>query len=262
MHTPYGATECLPVATIEAAEVLSETAVQTDEGAGVCVGRKFDSIDWRVIRITDEPIATIEEAEELPPGEIGELIVRGPQASLQYATCREFNGQTKIQKSRAWASSLLCGTSLHGGEDAPARSETELAEPSWHRMGDVGYLDDEGRFWYCGRKSQRVESAGGPLFTECVESVFNTHPKVRRSALVGVGPRGRQTAVTVAEIEPSSQPETVREELIEIAQAHEHTCTIQHVLFHPRLPVDARHNAKIHREALAEWASDRVPEPA
>ena len=60
MHTPYGATECLPIATIEAAEVLDETAARTGQGGGVCVGRKFDTIDWRIIRITDEPIARIE----------------------------------------------------------------------------------------------------------------------------------------------------------------------------------------------------------
>jgi acyl-CoA synthetase (AMP-forming)/AMP-acid ligase II len=85
MHTPYGATECLPVATIEAAEVLGETAAKTAAGAGVCVGRKFDSIQWRVIRITDEPIENIDASEELPRGEIGELIVRGPQVSPGYA---------------------------------------------------------------------------------------------------------------------------------------------------------------------------------
>ena len=62
MHTPYGATECLPVSTIEASEVLGETAARTDEGAGVCVGHKFASIDWRVITITDVPIATFEDA--------------------------------------------------------------------------------------------------------------------------------------------------------------------------------------------------------
>ena len=61
-------------------------------------------------------------------------------------------------------------------------------------MGDVGYLDDAGRFWYCGRKSQRVETTDGPLFTECVEAVLNTHPAVRRSALVGIGPRGERSA--------------------------------------------------------------------
>ncbi len=84
MHTPYGATEALPVSTIEAREILGETAAATSKGAGLCVGRKFGSIEWRVIRITDEPIASIEDAEELPRGEIGELIVRGPQVSPAY----------------------------------------------------------------------------------------------------------------------------------------------------------------------------------
>jgi acyl-CoA synthetase (AMP-forming)/AMP-acid ligase II len=84
MHTPYGATEALPIATIEAQEVLGETAAKTNQGAGVCVGRKFDTIEWRVIRITDDPIRIIAEAEKLPPGEIGELIVRGPQVSPTY----------------------------------------------------------------------------------------------------------------------------------------------------------------------------------
>jgi acyl-CoA synthetase (AMP-forming)/AMP-acid ligase II len=167
MHTPYGATECLPVATIEAQEVLGETAVRTDAGAGVCVGRKFDSIEWRVIRITDEPIPTIDDAEPLPVGDIGELIVRGPQASPRYVTRAECNADAKIADV--------------GG--------------LWHRMGDVGYLDDQGRFWYCGRKSQRVVTANGPLFTECIEAVFNGHRDIEQSALVGVGPRYDQFPV-------------------------------------------------------------------
>jgi acyl-CoA synthetase (AMP-forming)/AMP-acid ligase II len=117
MHTPYGATECLPVSTIEAAEVLGKTMARTAEGAGVCVGRKFDSIEWRVIRIRDDPIAIIDDAELLPIGEIGELIVRGPQASPAYVTRPEHTAVTKIADNAY----------------------------SWHRMGDVGYLDAEGR---------------------------------------------------------------------------------------------------------------------
>ncbi len=185
MHTPYGATECLPVATIEASEVLGETAARTDEGAGVCVGRKFDSIEWRVIRITDEPIVSIDNAEELSVGEIGELIVRGPQASPRYITRIECNADAKIssESKRAGRSSAP-----HGGEDAPARFGESDANP-WHRMGDVGYLDDAGRFWYCGRKSHRVETQRGPLYTERVEAVFSHLACVKRSALVGVGPK-------------------------------------------------------------------------
>lgn len=258
MHTPYGATECLPIATIEAAEVLGKTAARTDEGAGVCVGRKFESIDWRVIRITDDPIARIDDAGELQPGEIGELIVRGPQASPRYVTRTECNTISKINDKRAGASSPPSGDVTHGGGDAPAHGQN----PPWHRTGDVGYLDDEGRFWYCGRKSHRVETADGELYTESVEGIFNRHPVVKRTALVGIGRRGRQTPITVAEIRPGSNREVVRTELMEMARAHKCTSTIQHVLIHPRLPVDVRHNAKIHREALAAWAAMRLPELA
>jgi len=251
MHTPYGATECLPVATIEAAEVLGETAARTDAGAGVCVGRKFDSIDWRVIRITDEPIATIDEVEELPRGEIGELIVRGPQVSPRYVTRTECNDAAKILTQRAGASSPPTGA-----EDGPACYDPPKEIEFWHRTGDVGYLDAADRFWYCGRKSQRVETAAGPLFTECVEAIFNTRPAVRSSALVGVGPRGSQTPVIVVEAKATSGE--LRKELLAIAQLHTMTRPIRNVLEHPSLPVDVRHNAKINREQLALWASSRI----
>jgi acyl-CoA synthetase (AMP-forming)/AMP-acid ligase II len=239
MHTPYGATECLPVATIESTEVLHETAQRTDLGAGVCVGRPFPSIEWRVIRITDDAVASIEDAEELPTGEIGELIVRAPQASPCYATRIEANATSKVADQ---------------SEIRNPKSEISF----WHRMGDVGYLDSHGRFWYCGRKSQRVETTNGTLYTECVEAVFNRHRAVRRSALVGVGPRGREIAVIIIEREPGWRTEAVEHEILKLAEAHEHTRAIRHLLLYDRLPVDMRHNAKINREKLAAWAATRV----
>ncbi|MGE3241633.1 MAG: fatty acid CoA ligase family protein [Pirellulales bacterium] len=258
MHTPYGATECLPVATIEAAEVLGETAARAAEGGGVCVGRKFDSIEWRVIRITDEPIATIDEAEELPTGEIGELIVRGPQASPRYVTRTECNAPAKI-----------CDDSKRAGASSP---------PSvWHRMGDVGYLDDQGRFWYCGRKSHRVTSANGPMFSECVERVFDSYHWIRRCALVGIGPKNAQTPILVYEenlpreiYNPSPDgphmpweiAAEIPSDLAKIAAGHDVTASIRHFLPHKRFPVDVRHNAKINRELLAEWAATKLPELA
>lgn len=242
MHTPYGATESLPVATIEAQDVLSETAAKSAAGAGVCVGRKFDTIEWRVIRITDEPIATIEEAEEVPTGEVGELIVRGPQVSTAYVNLASANTLAKITDGDA----------------------------IWHRMGDVGYIDDQQRFWYCGRKSQRVETTGGPLYTECIEAVFNTHPSVRRTALVGIGLRGEQLPVVVVELErtpiagdlrsppsPADWP-TIEQDLHTLAQKHFHTQHINRFLLHQQLPVDIRHNSKIFRELLAKWAAEKL----
>ena len=238
MHTPYGATESLPIATIEAAEVLGETAQQTDEGAGVCVGRKFDSIDWRVIQITDEPIATIDKCEQLPFGEIGELIVRGPQVSPTYLEGGKTEQQTFVSEHNATA-------------------KIADGETIWHRMGDVGYFDKQQRFWYCGRKSQRVETAGGTMFTIPIEAIFNTHPQVQRSALVGIGPNlseANQTPAVVVELVNEARNETLNN-LWEFAQQHQTLKMIQTFLPHGQLPVDVRHNSKINREQLAEWAA-------
>ncbi|NOZ38889.1 MAG: AMP-binding protein, partial [Planctomycetes bacterium] len=147
MHTPYGATECLPIATIEAAEVLGETRQRTDGGAGVCVGRKFGTIDWRVIRIIDEPIALIDECEELPEGEIGELIVRGPQVSPKYNDVSAVGNDscTDVEFASNTSRSSLPTALTHN-----AIAKIPDGNTLWHRMGDVGYFDEQGRFWYCG----------------------------------------------------------------------------------------------------------------
>jgi olefin beta-lactone synthetase len=236
VHTPYGATESLPVASISATEVLGETAARSALGAGTCVGRRFPGIEWKVIRISDEPLETIELVEELPPGEIGEIIVRGPVVTREYVTRREANREHKIRDGAA----------------------------VWHRIGDVGYLDEQDRFWFCGRKAHRVLTAEGVMFTVPCEAIFNQHPRIYRSALVGVGERGRQRPVMVAETWPEHRPQSAadRESLIDelrrLGEQYEHTRAIRDFLLHPSLPVDIRHNAKIFREQLAVWAAARV----
>jgi acyl-CoA synthetase (AMP-forming)/AMP-acid ligase II len=260
MHTPYGATESLPVATIEAREVLGETATKTARGAGVCVGRKFDTIDWRIIRISDVPIASIDDAEELPVGEVGELIVRGPQVSPAYAVALQ-------PLAPPGGSSGDDAASRHGMVRDPraepgaakfnAISKIADGESVWHRIGDVGYLDDQGRFWYCGRKSHRIETGATTLYTECCEAVFNVHPDARRTALVGVGPRGGQTPAVVYEpLTANVDHESVSRQLGEIAARFAHTREIRHFLPYTPFPVDVRHNAKINREQLAVIASE------
>jgi olefin beta-lactone synthetase len=232
MHTPYGATECLPVSTIEAVEVLGDTAARTDQGAGVCVGRKFDSVDWLAIRITDHPIAKFGDAEELPAGEIGELIVRGPQVSPEYVTRIVANAQSKIADRDCF----------------------------WHRTGDVGYLDEHGRFWYCGRKAQRVQTAAGPLYTECVEGAFNRHPDVEGAALVGVGRPSDQLPVIAIKLKPcvAAPPYSGREALTDfskVAATVIPTTTICDCIVFDDLPVDIRHNSKIDRELVRKRVS-------
>ncbi len=236
MHTPYGATESLPVASIAAGEVLGETAARTREGAGVCVGRKFSRIRWKVIRAVDGPIRSLEEAEELPAGEIGELIVHGPVVTRRYVTRVESNALGKIPDGQA----------------------------VWHRMGDVGYFDSQGRFWFCGRMAHRVLTAEGPMYTIPCEAIFNRHPDIFRSALVGVGPPGRQRPVMVLEPHPGRMPADAAarrkliEEIRQLARSQPATANIDDFLLHPAFPVDIRHNAKIFREKLAVWAAKRV----
>ena len=229
MHTPYGATESLPVATIAADEVFRETAEQTDQGAGICVGRKFETVDWRVIGITDDPIESIAEAEPLPTGEIGELIVRGPQVSPAYVVGQQHNAAAKIADG----------------------------DTVWHRLGDVGYFDSQQRFWYCGRKAHRVETSAGTLFTIPLEAVVNTHPAVVRSALVGVGPRGRQEPIVVVN-QVATEKLLILDSLRQLIQQHQRFSQVDMFLLNNEFPVDVRHNAKINREQLAEWAAKQL----
>jgi acyl-coenzyme A synthetase/AMP-(fatty) acid ligase len=128
-------------------------------------------------------------------------------------------------------------------------------------MGDLGYFDERGRLWFCGRKSQRVQTSDGTLFTVPCESVFNNHVDVFRTALIGVGEAGSQVPVLCVELEDGvgrADHERIRAELLELGAGFEHTRNIRTVLFHPAFPVDIRHNAKIRRGALAAWAAKRM----
>ncbi|MDY6831825.1 MAG: peptide synthase, partial [Thermodesulfobacteriota bacterium] len=130
----------------------------------------------------------------------------------------------------------------------------------WHRMGDLAWMDNHGRFWFCGRKSHRVECADRTLFTIPCEAIFNNHPHVARSALVGVGPAGGQTPVICIEVikEKRIRKKELASELLDLARTHELTKSIKTVLFHDNFPVDIRHNSKIFREKLAVWAAKKI----
>jgi acyl-CoA synthetase (AMP-forming)/AMP-acid ligase II len=231
--TPYGATECLPVAVIEGRE-LQGTRVATESGAGTCVGRPVPPNEVRIIAIDDAPIADWSGARVLAPGEVGEITVAGPTATDSY-----FNRDAATRAAKI-------------------REQVGGSERIVHRMGDVGYFDGQGRLWFCGRKTQRVEAVDGPLYTEQVEPVFNVHPQVRRTALVGVGAPGTQRPVLCVELAdgvPAAAFERIEAELRMIGTRHPHTARVRAFLLHPGFPVDIRHNAKIGREKLAAWAA-------
>jgi acyl-CoA synthetase (AMP-forming)/AMP-acid ligase II len=236
LWTPYGATECLPVAVIEGRE-LQSTREATENGAGTCVGRAVPPNSVRIIRINDATIERWSDDLLSPRGVVGEITVAGPTATDAYFNRPDATKLAKIIET------------------------TTDDERVVHRMGDVGYFDTEGRLWFCGRKSHRVETVDGPLYTEQVEPVFNTHAEVRRTALVGIGVRGQQVPVLCVETRSGisvAQHMRISEELRAIGARHPHTARIERFLFHPKFPVDIRHNAKIGREKLAVWATQQL----
>ncbi len=231
LHSPYGATEALPVASIDSGEIDLESV------QGACVGRPVRGIDVRIIPVVDGPSSDPAAARSLPPGKIGEIIVRGPVVTQSYDALPDADAAAKIPAE----------INAPGGRRGAA----------WHRMGDCGYLDAEGRLWFCGRKAERVECGGGTLHTEPCEQVFRRHPRAARCALVGIGPRPEQRPALVVEtsIRNSSEARALARELRTLALEHPHTTAIKLFYFRARFPVDVRHNAKIHRLALARWAA-------
>jgi acyl-CoA synthetase (AMP-forming)/AMP-acid ligase II len=225
VHTPYGATEALPVTSIGSREVLAL------DQPGICVGRPAPGVDLAIIDMSDEPVERFTDARLLPDGMVGEIVVRGPNVTDAYA-----------QRPTA---TVLAKTDWDG----------QLA----HRMGDLGYLDGAGRVWFCGRKAHRVTTVTGTMFSVPCEEVFNAHPAVRRSALVGVGVPGRQRPVICVELERGvSASPALSAELFALATRDPLTEAIGTVLYHRGFAVDIRHNAKIDRGALAVWAARRL----
>jgi acyl-CoA synthetase (AMP-forming)/AMP-acid ligase II len=236
--TPYGATECLPVSVIEGRELLL-TRERSEQGGGTCVGPPVPPNLVRIIAIDDGAIPLWSDALLVKAGQVGEITVAGPSTTDSYFNRDAATRLAKIREPLA-----------DGGERIV------------HRMGDLGYLDQDGMLWFCGRKSQRViVDAATTLCTEQVEPVFNTHPDVRRTALVGIGERAAQRPVLCVELRDGiarGEHARIAAELRHISEGFVHTACLDTFLFHPGFPVDIRHNAKIGREKLAIWAARRL----
>jgi acyl-CoA synthetase (AMP-forming)/AMP-acid ligase II len=233
IHTPYGATEAVPVISITSDEILSETKMLSEQGYGICIGRPITDIDVRIIKITDEPIKEWNSDLLVEDREIGEIIVSSGHVSAQYYDNPEADALSKIQDNTK----------------------------TWHRMGDLGWKDTQGRIWFCGRKSHRVITDTKTMFTVPCESIFNNHPQVLRSALVGIGSVPNQKPVICIELDKNvqfSRKKEIRKELLELAGSTHLTSEIDTILFHKSFPVDIRHNSKIFREKLKVWAEKKI----
>jgi len=231
----YGATESLPISKIGSQQLLKTTNI-TDQGGGICVGKAIKNVDLKIIKNTDDVISNWHEQLILPIFEIGEIVVKAPQVSQSYYQRQQATTQAKI----------LDGDSVR------------------HRMGDLGYLDDQGKLWMCGRQAHQVLSTHlgevKPYYTIPCERIFNTHKSIKRSALVGIVINQKITPAICIEINDRVTIEQQRLyfELQEIAKQHSQTQGIELFYIHKKFPMDIRHNAKIFREKLALWAQQQV----
>ena len=235
----YGATESLPLSKI-GSKALFETTDVTDNGGGICVGSPIAGVDITIIDIDESPINQWHDELTLAANQIGEIVVKGPMVSRAYYQ----------RDSATQAAKISDGDNVR------------------HRMGDLGYLDDNGLLWMCGRKAHRVDAKTADdnlqrYYSIPTERIFNTHPDIKRSALVGVTVAGKMTPLVCIELNQSlacANSAVLYAELRQLAEQHSHTQGIERFLIHADFPVDIRHNAKIFREKLAVWAQKQIKE--
>jgi len=232
VFTPYGATEVLPVSLISGEQVMDEASSHTRAGGGTCLGQPVEGVEVRILRTSDEPIAEWNEELVLGVGEVGEIVVSAEQVTWAY----------------------------HQDSAATQASKIIQGDKVWHRMGDLGYVDGQGRLWIVGRKSHRVQGKEQIYYPVCAEGMADQHPDVLRSALVGVGKAPEQKPVLIVQLarpklfKDMAERNRIAREVKERLAEHPVYGEVKSVLFHQDFPVDPRHNAKIDRESLALWA--------
>ena len=224
-HTPYGMTECLPVADIDLVS-LESLGPDALHHLGVCVGMPVDSVELLIDPLDELGVPTGLPTSE--PGLLGEVWVQAAHQRLGY--------------DRLWHT-------------------THLASPAdgTHATGDIGTIDADGRLWIGGRTGHVIRTATGPVAPTPIERAVDMLDGIRRSAAVGVGPAGAQVVVVIAETSDAGrrprQSSLDRIDRIRAAVAEATGLDVAACLEVPSLPVDRRHNSKIDRTHLADWAT-------
>lgn len=233
-YTPYGATESLPVACISGKEILQKFKNKMLEGKGTCLGKVVDGVDVVIYKDSLIPEPKFDPQKICKVGEVGEILIRSKIATAQYYKMDHETHTAKIYDDKGF----------------------------YHRIGDLGYLDQEGNLWFCGRKTHKVTTNESDMYPIPCEAIFNQHALIKRTALVGVGNAKEQLPVIVVEridhfktLNGRSHREFLAE-LKMMAQKFEHTKKIEHFLLYDYFPVDVRHNIKIDRLKLKKWAEE------
>ena len=240
MHTPYGMTECLPVSDVTLDEIEALTAAAEGPVEGVCVGRPLEGVSIAVAPLPRQP-GQADGALTTEPGVTGEISVRAAHMKDRY--------------DQLWAVD-------HSAADQPR---------GWHRTGDVGHLDSEGRLWVEGRRVHVIHTATGPVTPVGLEQRVESLPGVASAAVVGVGPVGAQQIVVVVVPEGRSArsggplgrlrgsrrvPRVLADAELTASVRALDDRPVAAVLVREAMPVDIRHQSKIDRAELATWAGE------
>ena len=206
--TVYGSTEAEPIAHISWSDVDDIDHQMMSEGKGLLVGKAVDATELRII--TDQsgqaiPPITHQELQSLPEGKIGEIIVTGQHVLKGY---------------------------LHGKGDE--ENKINVDGKVWHRTGDAGWMDQDGRVWLMGRASAKIQLNEKSLYPFGVECAAMSHPEVERCALIFF-----ENQVTLFIEGPDNK--RLRTQLLEKLKE----LSVESIRFTPLIPVDKRHNAKI-----------------
>jgi olefin beta-lactone synthetase len=243
IYTPYGATESLPICSISCSEIWQRGVVGQKKGYGVCVGRLVEGVHVEIIPITNQILqdwSAVKAYRSQDPlvdltvqgYSVGEVVVYAPSTTQNY-----------LRQPQADADSKILG--------APPQVTSIEGQNYSHRMGDLGYIDQEGYLWLCGRKSHCILSESHINLPLCIEGIFNEVEGVRRCALAYY----RKNAVICVELEKNTKISWVNilQDLSKKSKQFPMTHEIKRFIEHPSFPVDTRHNAKIKREVLSQW---------
>ena len=235
---PYGATEALPISYADHNDIniLSDSIAKGD---GSCLGRPLPGNSVQILPITFSPFESgVHCPKELPRGEVGEICVSGSVVSKEYFRMPGATVDSKFNNGKA----------------------------HFHRMGDLGYFDSEGLLRFRGRKAERIISKDGPIDSEQCEPIINGLEGISNSALIGLGEKPHQKPCLVVEVLPQikkSELPTIKKLVLQTLRAHLPAFSFSHVVFEKSLPVDSRHNVKIHRLSLRKkWSKIFSDNPA
>jgi len=217
-HTPYGMTEAMPVADIDLDGIVA-AGVRN----GVCVGHPVKGVEVAISVIDSEGQAVGHLTTDV--GVVGEICIRSPH--------------------------------MRDGYDKLWVTQSDASQPEgWHRSGDVGHIDVDGRLWVEGRIGHVISTADGPVTPVGLEHAVEVLPEVELAAAVGVGPIGtQQVVIVVSLVAGARRPSLADEDLADRVRQMSSSVDVAAVFTVPALPVDKRHNSKIDRTRIAAWAS-------